>query len=93
LSTSPCCPVSDSDIFVPKFRVSFDETGHEFDALLVLHDVEDDSVASHVVFGALKGDVLADYDAWNLVQYDGSAAHGTGRERRIDCAVPVGCRR
>jgi hypothetical protein len=86
-------PPSDSDVFVPELRVSLDEFRHEFDALLVLNDVDNDSVASHVVFGTLEGDVFAHYYAWNLVQYDGSTAHWTRRERRIDCAVPVDCRR
>lgn len=86
-------PASDSDVFVPEFRLGRNEGGHEFYALLVLKHVDEDSVASHVVFGALESDVLAHHDAWNLVEHNRSAAHGAGRECRIDCAVPVDCRR
>jgi hypothetical protein len=51
------------------------------------------AVAAHVVLGAEEGPILSDHHTWNLIQHDRAAAHGAGRESRINGAGLVDLRR
>jgi hypothetical protein len=88
LATEPALS-DNTDVFVPKLRVLSDELPHEGDAFGLLPDVDVNSVLTEVFFSAPKGLIFADYDARNPIKDDGAAAHGTGREGRINRALPI----
>ena len=80
---------SNADVLVPKLGMVADEGGHEIDALLILDHLDRDALGSEVVFSAEKRSVLADNNMRDFVEHDCAAAHGTGRERRIQSAVAI----
>src|SRR5579859_1279884 len=68
---------SNPDVLAPQLRPRFDERAHQFDAFIILDDVDMHTVRSQIILGAHKILVLSGDHARNLVQHDRPAAHGT----------------
>ena len=78
-----------ADDLVPELRVGGDEVLHQPDAARIVDDLELDAPSAEVVFGALEGAILADDDAWHLVEQGRPAAHVAGGEGRVEDAALV----
>src|SRR6202040_4159254 len=76
----------DSNIFIPKFRLGFDEITHELDTHRVLQHFHFHSLRADVFLRPLESFVFSDDDARNFVKQHRTAAHRTRRKRRIKCA-------
>src|SRR5262245_60551395 len=71
------------DVFVPKLGVGSDTGPHQFYTLGVVDDGQFDSALANVILGALKGAILADDDARDVVKQSRAAAHVAGRQGGI----------
>ena len=78
-----------ADVLVPELRAGGDEVLHQPDAARIVDDLELDAPSAEVVFGALEGAILADDDAWHLVEQGRPAAHVAGGEGRVEDAALV----
>jgi hypothetical protein len=84
---------SDSDVFVPEFRVGLNELGHQSDAGRVLQNFDLNAAQAQVILGSQEGFVLTGNHARDLIEHDRAAAHGAGGKSRIQRAVTIYARR
>src|SRR6266481_789297 len=80
---------SDSDILIPKFWPRRDEIAHQTNALFILQHCYFDTLGANIILRSLERDVLAHYDARNLVEQHRSTAHWAGREGGVKNASLV----
>src|SRR5436190_19737995 len=57
-----------TDVFIPEFRMFFDECRHEVLALRIVDNHQPDSSGTHVVFRSAKRTILTDHNLGNSVQ-------------------------
>src|SRR4029079_4820422 len=80
---------SASDVLVPEFRVCRDEGLHHRGTPIVLQHVNPYASRPQQIFLALERLILADDDAADAVEQDGTAAHGARRQRRVHHRLPI----
>src|SRR5262247_4647283 len=85
--------VAISDILRPERRLCLNEFCHQRLAPRILKNLDGHAARAQELFLAEEGPVLADDDARNAVEENRAAAHGAGRECRVDRALAIDLRR
>jgi hypothetical protein len=74
---------------VPEFRVGLNEVRHQLDASRILQNFDFDAARAQVILGSQESFVLTGNHARDFIEHDRAAAHGAGRESRIERAVAI----
>jgi hypothetical protein len=77
---------------VPEFRVGLNEVRHQLDASRILQNFDFDAARAQVILGSQESFVLTGNHARDFIEHDRAAAHGAGRESRIERAVTIDAR-
>src|SRR5215510_14441654 len=84
--------VAISDVLRPERRLCLNELCHQRLAPRILKNLDGHAARAQELFLAEEGPVLADDDARDAVEENRAAAHGAGRECRVDRALTIDLR-